>query len=106
MIGFTDRPAESDGDAAATAVEANTIVAGHTHIQFERTVGVIDVVNPGSVGLPFDGDPRAAYALLDPAGSFFLRRVEYDIDEALVAYGNHIDPWVDAAKRRLREARP
>jgi predicted phosphodiesterase len=106
MIGFTGRPADTDGDAAASAFEANTIVAGHTHIQFERQVGVIDIVNPGSVGLPLDGDPRAAYALLDEDGAFDLLRVEYDVDEALAAYGNHIDPWIDIAKRRLRDARP
>ncbi|MHB1417430.1 MAG: metallophosphoesterase family protein, partial [Chloroflexota bacterium] len=38
------------------------------------------IVNPGSVGQPRDGDPRAAYALLDTAGGTLrFRRVEYDI---------------------------
>ena len=40
-------------------------------------------INPGSVGQPRDGDPRAAYALYDPAKkTVTLRRVEYDIETA------------------------
>jgi predicted phosphodiesterase len=106
MVGFTDKPADGDGDAASTSFEANTIVAGHTHIQFERQVGVIDIVNPGSVGLPFDGKHGAAYALLDADGAFHLKRTTYDLDAALAAYGDHRGEWVDIAKRRLRDARP
>lgn len=111
MLGFTDEPAASDGDAAANAAEANTIVCGHTHIQFIREVGVLQVVNPGSVGLPFDGDQRAAYGLLMPDGSFELRRVEYDIDAAIGAYQSigaaphGSGEWVEIALRRLRTAR-
>lgn len=111
MIGFTDKSAPSDGEAATSSFEANTIVCGHTHIQFVREVGVIEIVNPGSIGFPFDGDPRAAYALLNEDGSFELRRVEYDVDAAIAAY-EHIEfmhggtDWIEIARRRLREARP
>ena len=38
----------------------------------------MELVNPGSVGLPFDGDSRAAYALIADDGELELRRVEYD----------------------------
>jgi predicted phosphodiesterase len=106
MVGFTDVPADTDGDAAASAFEANTIVCGHTHIQFIREAGVLQVVNPGSVGLPFDGDQRAAYGLLSPDGSFELMRVEYDVARALAAYDGLSGDWVDIARRRLRDARP
>jgi diadenosine tetraphosphatase ApaH/serine/threonine PP2A family protein phosphatase len=40
------------------------------------------LINPGSVGQPRDGDPRAAFALYDPAGSLELRRVEYSVSAA------------------------
>jgi len=41
------------------------------------------LVNPGSVGQPRDGDPRAAYALLDTAvGTVTFYRASYRIDEA------------------------
>lgn len=106
MIGFTDTPAGTDGEAATNPWQANTIVCGHTHIQFTREVGVIEVVNPGSVGLPFDGDRRAAYGLLNDDGSFELRRVEYDFERALAAYGDLAGEWVDTARRRLATARP
>ena len=104
MIGFTDQPAETDGAAAESNFEANTIVCGHTHIQFIREVGVIEVVNPGSVGLPFDGDRRAAYALLAPDGSFELRRVDYDFEAALDAYGELKGDWLELARTRLLNA--
>lgn len=60
---------------------APALVLGHTHLQgFERfDEGV--VLNPGSVGQPRDGDPRAAYALLDPDDlTVDCRRVPYDIE--------------------------
>ncbi|MBJ7458482.1 MAG: metallophosphoesterase family protein [Thermoleophilaceae bacterium] len=104
MIGFTDQPAETDGAAAESAYEANTIVCGHTHIQFIREVGVLEIVNPGSVGLPFDGDRRAAYALLAPDGSFELRRVDYNFEAALDAYGELEGDWLELARTRLLNA--
>lgn len=106
MIGFLDQPLETDGAAVDSGLEANTIVCGHTHIQFRREVGVIEVVNAGSVGLPFDGDRRAAYAILHPDGSFNLRRIEYDVERTIAAYGDRDAEWVEIGKRRLRDARP
>ncbi|GAB7008563.1 metallophosphoesterase family protein [Halorubrum trueperi] len=61
--------------------EYDGIVLGHTHVQGARSVGDGEVVNPGSVGQPRDGDPDAAYAVLDTAtGAVDLRRVGYDVD--------------------------
>ena len=104
MDGFTDKLADTDGERAANSFEANTVVCGHTHIQFAREVGVIEVVNPGSVGLPFDGDRRAAYALLAQDGSFDLRREEYDFEAALDAYSELDGDWVELARSRLLNA--
>lgn len=82
---------------------------GHTHVpalfRYEGAAAVRDtatvdhphplagrvLVNPGSVGQPRDGDPRAAYALLDTAsGTITFRRTSYD---------------VDGTQRRIRERR-
>jgi len=62
------------------------IVYGHTHCPFVRRVDVLGatVINTGSVGLSYDGDPRASYLLLDETGPS-IRRVEYDIDKELAA---------------------
>jgi diadenosine tetraphosphatase ApaH/serine/threonine PP2A family protein phosphatase len=104
MLGFTDQEAGTDAEAATSKYEANTIVCGHTHIQFAREVGVVQVVNPGSVGLPFDGDRRAAYGLLAEDGSFDLRRVDYDFEGALDSWGNIQGDWVEIARTRLLNA--
>src|SRR5688500_8286534 len=63
MEGFSPEP--SDADAGLLRhVEERRIVFGHTHVQFRRSAGGHELVNPGSVGIPFDGDPRPAYALI------------------------------------------
>jgi predicted phosphodiesterase len=59
-------------------VEAERVVFGHTHLAFRRVgPGGIELVNPGSVGMPWDGDHRAAYAVVRDGG-VEQRRVEYD----------------------------
>lgn len=63
---------------------ADLLILGHTHVPYVYGVGNRMVVNPGSVGQPRDGDPRASYMLIDVEdGEVFVthRRVEYDVDE-------------------------
>jgi len=55
------------------------VVCGHTHMQFERTVGRIRVLNAGSVGMPF-GEPGAYWLLLGPNIEF--RQTPYDLTSA------------------------
>lgn len=59
-------------------VEGNTFVSGHTHVQRLDVYNGKTYCNPGSVGQPRDGDPRAAFASYDQ-GKFTLHRVEYDM---------------------------
>ncbi len=65
----------------------------------------IEIVNPGSVGLPFDGDPRAAYALLG-AGGVELRRVAYDHEQAARAVRDIDAPWAAVVAGWLDRAHP
>jgi diadenosine tetraphosphatase ApaH/serine/threonine PP2A family protein phosphatase len=60
--------------------EGDVFVSGHTHVQGIWPVGAKTYCNPGSVGQPRDGDPRAAFATWDGA-EMHLHRVDYDIDE-------------------------
>jgi len=60
-------------------VDANLVVCGHTHMQFDRKVGAVRVVNAGSVGMPF-GAPGAYWLLLGP--DVEPRRTSYDRDLA------------------------
>ncbi len=66
-------------EARTRSVDADFICVGHTHRQFHLDLGRKQVINPGSVGQPRDGDPRCAYAIVEN-GKISLRRVEYDID--------------------------
>jgi diadenosine tetraphosphatase ApaH/serine/threonine PP2A family protein phosphatase len=78
MDSFYPEPHDTDVERLM-GVEAERVVFGHTHLQFERPgPGGINLVNPGSVGTPLDGDHRAAYALEHDDGRVELRRVEYN----------------------------
>lgn len=79
-------------------VDADVVCVGHSHMQFKLKVGGKTVLNPGSVGLPRDGDPRAAYAIIED-GRIELKRVEYPIDETVAAV--QAAPWPDRAKTML-----
>jgi putative phosphoesterase len=59
-------------------VRADLVLVGHTHLPMSRGAWTKVVVNPGSVGQPLDGDPRAGYAILQD-GMAEIRRVEYDV---------------------------
>jgi diadenosine tetraphosphatase ApaH/serine/threonine PP2A family protein phosphatase len=68
-------------------VRDKTVVFGHSHQQFARPgPNGTTLVNPGSAGMPLDGDVRAAYALRGDDGEFELRRVEYDVERAARAW--------------------
>jgi diadenosine tetraphosphatase ApaH/serine/threonine PP2A family protein phosphatase len=78
MDGFYPEPHETDAERLM-GVEARRVVFGHTHLQFTREgPGGVELVNPGSIGIPLDGDRRAAYAIVHDDESVELRRVEYD----------------------------
>jgi predicted phosphodiesterase len=65
-------------------VSEETVLVGHTHVPFDLTIGQHRVVNPGSVGLPMDGDPRAGYAVLED-GAITLKRALYPIEHTIAA---------------------
>ncbi len=63
-------------------VDAQVICVGHTHHSYVLEVGDKLVINPGSVGQPRDGDPRASYAVIED-NNVEIKRVEYPIDETV-----------------------
>lgn len=98
---------QQNEDRLLDGVRARRVVFGHTHVQFRRVRDDgVELVNPGSVGMPLDGDPRAAYALLHEDDRVESRRVAYDHASAatdLVArfpYG-----WAQVFANRIRQAR-
>ena len=66
-----------------SGVEQSRVVAGHTHMQLDRTVGSIRFVNAGSVGMPYEAGPGAYWAILDQGVEF--RHTEYDLARAATA---------------------
>lgn len=69
--------------SALSEVRERTVVCGHTHMQFRRDVRDQHIVNAGSIGMPYQGEPGAYWALLGP--NIELRRTEYDLDAAVTA---------------------
>jgi putative phosphoesterase len=77
---FEDKPARTFERIAAGA-DCDVLVFGHTHQPWVREYGGVLLVNCGSVGKPKDGDPRAAFALLESEEDGVaarIERVEYD----------------------------
>src|SRR5262249_12398526 len=63
-------------------IEADVVCVGHTHQPYILEVGGKLVINPGSVGQPRDGDPRASYAVIEDF-KVELKRVEYPVEETV-----------------------
>jgi putative phosphoesterase len=77
---YPDSSEERLKEIAAKA-EADVVVTGHTHLQMNRSVDGVTFINPGSVGRPVSGEPKAEYAVLSfsPLRVEF-RKVAYDIE--------------------------
>lgn len=98
-----DEYAPADADFWARrlqGVDADVVCVGHTHFPYVLEVGGKLVINPGSVGLPRDGDPRASYAILENR-HVELKRVEYRVDATIQTI--HDSPLPDGAKTMLAE---
>jgi predicted phosphodiesterase len=62
-------------------VREQVVLCGHTHVQFDRVVDGTRIVNAGSVGMPYEDEPGAYWALLGPGVQ--LRRTVYDVEATL-----------------------
>ena len=101
---FMPEPYETD-EELLEGVEAQRVVFGHTHIQFRREgPRGIELVNPGSVGMPFDGDTRAAYALVHDGGEVEHRRVAYDHQASAAAVRERLGADGEVVARRIEQA--
>jgi predicted phosphodiesterase len=79
--------AEQGEEGMLLDVRDRTVVFGHSHQQFRRTgPNGTDLLNAGSVGMPLDGDVRAAWAVRRDGGEFEFRRTEYDVERAIAGW--------------------
>jgi predicted phosphodiesterase len=83
------------------------VVFGHTHLPSIRSLsghpGLL--INSGGVGLPYDGDPRASYLLLD-GSTASIRRVEYSVEKELQALSTCGLPGAEWTARMLQTSSP
>lgn len=87
-------------------VRSGLLVFGHTHLAFAREgPHGVELLNPGSVGMPFDGDPRAAYAVIGDDGTAEHRRVEYDHRASAATVRERFGAAGDLVARRIEHAR-
>jgi putative phosphoesterase len=84
---------EAEFAEAFAGVEADVVVCGHTHIQFDRPAGPVRVVNAGSVGSPYEGTRGAFWILLGPGVE--RRRTEYDVEAAAATLRGTDGPTAD-----------
>ncbi|TML29846.1 MAG: hypothetical protein E6G26_02190 [Actinobacteria bacterium] len=98
---FPPEPGDDD-ERMLNGVRDKTVVFGHSHLQFKRPGpnGTI-LINPGSAGMPLDGDVRAAYALRHDGGEFEFRRIEYDVERVARAW-EQLPGWGKLVAQRIR----
>jgi len=99
---FPPQPGEDD-ERMLNGVHDKTVVFGHSHQQFRRPgPNGTTLINPGSAGMPLDGDVRAAYALRSDDGEFEFRRVEYDVERVAQAWEEVGGDFGKFAAQRVR----
>jgi putative phosphoesterase len=104
-------PEASDADLESTygPMRTKLVVYAHIHRPYIRKLPGMTIVNTGSVGLPYDGDRRASYLLLDGNENGYealIRRVEYHVDEEIRAVEASGLPHAAWIARTLASAQP
>jgi putative phosphoesterase len=87
---------------------AGVVVYGHIHRPYVRQVSGLVVANSGSVGMPYDGDPRASYLLIED-GNVTVRRVGYDVEaeiKCLLSSGYPHAQWLAEVRRQAKYVPP
>jgi diadenosine tetraphosphatase ApaH/serine/threonine PP2A family protein phosphatase len=99
---FPAAPGDDD-ERMLNGVSNTTVVFGHSHLQFKRPgPNGTTLINPGSAGMPLDGDPRAAYAMRHDDGEFEFRRVAYDTERVAQAW-EKLPGWGVQVAKRIRK---
>jgi diadenosine tetraphosphatase ApaH/serine/threonine PP2A family protein phosphatase len=98
---FAPEP-EDDEARMLAGVRDRTVVFGHSHQQFTRPgPDGTTLLNPGSAGMPLDGDVRAAWAVSERPGEFRFQRTEYDVERAAEGYRSMGGDFGEFAARRI-----
>lgn len=99
---------EADLKEVIQNVNEDIILCGHSHLPFIKRIGSKVLFNPGSVGCPYDGDPRASYGILNISNlgvSFCIKRVNYSIERLLASASKVNFPYIKAYEKALKKGR-
>jgi predicted phosphodiesterase len=96
---FSDETPEDRLLPQLAGAGAATVVCGHSHLQFERRIGGVRVVNAGSVGMAYEDEPGAYWALLGP--DVELRRTSFRRTD-LTGTGSPRLPWPAIGRAEAR----
>jgi diadenosine tetraphosphatase ApaH/serine/threonine PP2A family protein phosphatase len=94
--------------ATYSGLGSAVVVYGHIHRPYVRQVPGFVLANSGSVGMPYDGDPRASYLLIED-GNVTIRRVEYDVEaeiQQLHSSGYPRAAWLAEIRRQAKYVPP
>lgn len=97
--------ADDELESAYSGLTRPLVVYGHIHTPFIRKTASLTIANAGSVGAPYDGDPRASYLLIDD-GEPGIRRVNYDVEREIKALRGSGIPRAEWIAAMLRAAAP
>ncbi len=106
-VGIWSETTDGELSEILSGTDCRLLLCGHTHQALDRSVDLARVINVGSVGLPLDGDTRAAYAILELDGGechVAINRVEYDVEKVVARLAEVGHPAMDWVGSRLRLA--
>ena len=95
---------DEDMDRVYGVLASTRVVYGHVHTPFVRRLRTFTLANMGAVSQSFDGDTRAAYAVVDD-DRVEIRRVEYDIETEVRLLLRSNDPFAESTAQALRTGR-
>jgi putative phosphoesterase len=96
---------DAELESAYGTIGRPIVVYGHIHFPYIRRLAGFTIANSGSAGLPYDGDRRASYLLLDDR-ELSIRRVEYDVEREVKALACCGIPHAGWLAQTLRAASP
>jgi len=95
---------DEDMERVYAVLRSRYVLYGHIHTPFVRRLAMFTLVNTGAVSQSFDGDTRAAYALLED-DRVEIRRIEYDIEKEIRLLLRSNDPFAQSIAETLRTGR-
>lgn len=89
-------------------IDADILLCGHSHIPFYTSYNGKKIINPGAAGLPYDGEQKASFVVLDIKNknvAVSYLKLSYNIEEVIASARTNNFPYIDKYIKKLTEAR-